>query len=605
MDFGLAKDVGAHSMRLSVSGNIMGTPAYMSPEQAQGLAVDERSDVFSLGIVLYEALTQNAPFEGHTVLNTLNNIMTLEPPSAHQVNRHVPEPLARICGKAMQKNPRLRYESMREFCDDLDNFEAGLPVQAQAPTLMMKTMSLARRNRTAAIVALSGAAAFLVVLAALAAGWLRWGQNVRVETRETVSKGSPENRALHVKTLAADLREGRLKQGSPERTDALSALRLAVADPDAEVAVAAIQALGSVQDCEAAPLLQAQLDPARPVAVRREAVRTLGLLHKAGAQVVLTPTLKDDPALEVRLAVLDAMSGVPDPGTLIVLMQLAVRGDPPALAVAARHKLDQVRAPSTVIAFYLGPQSAALGHAVANMVAKKSAYEQNLEDALAETNPNPTPAVPAAPPRHVEAYEIAAHKLTAATREERLQAAYDLGVLADTRSEGPLRAALLDADQDVALAAAEALGQLKKIQEPEKIIAQLCQAAPTARLAAARACGLVQPPSEGAKLVDALNVEKQAAVQAELAQALGKLKYRPAASALLALLSNGAPAARLKAAHALGVIGEKSVCGALVDALARAGEDKELREELAGALSALTGKTIGPDAAQWRKAIGR
>src|SRR5207248_1521976 len=75
MDFGLAKDYDSNSVKLSMTGNIMGTPSYMSPEQAQGLKVDARGDIYSLGAVMYEVLTRETPFEGETTIATIYNVV--------------------------------------------------------------------------------------------------------------------------------------------------------------------------------------------------------------------------------------------------------------------------------------------------------------------------------------------------------------------------------------------------------------------------------------------------------------------------------------------------------------------------------------------------
>ncbi|MCY3020275.1 MAG: serine/threonine-protein kinase, partial [Planctomycetota bacterium] len=120
MDFGLAKDFDANTLKLSMTGNIMGTPAYMSPEQAQGLQVDERSDIYSLGAVLYEMLTLEPPFGGTTTIATMYNVVNTPARNAGEVRPGVPQALARVCAKALEKDPRDRYQNMDEFAGDLD-----------------------------------------------------------------------------------------------------------------------------------------------------------------------------------------------------------------------------------------------------------------------------------------------------------------------------------------------------------------------------------------------------------------------------------------------------------------------------------------------------
>ena len=107
MDFGLAKRGG--DAVLTVDGQILGTPAYMSPEQAAGQAnVDARSDIYSLGMVLYELLTGKRPFLG-TIASILPQVIHEEPVSPAVVDRRVPRDLAMICLQCLQKSPDDRY----------------------------------------------------------------------------------------------------------------------------------------------------------------------------------------------------------------------------------------------------------------------------------------------------------------------------------------------------------------------------------------------------------------------------------------------------------------------------------------------------------------
>src|SRR6185436_17131466 len=104
-------------------------PAYVSPEQAASRRkqVDERSDVYSLGLTLYELLTLHQPFAGKDVAVILKNILTKEPPRPSTLNPRVPQDLETIVMKAIEKEPVNRYQSAEELGDDLRrfmNFEA-------------------------------------------------------------------------------------------------------------------------------------------------------------------------------------------------------------------------------------------------------------------------------------------------------------------------------------------------------------------------------------------------------------------------------------------------------------------------------------------------
>tara|TARA_R110002095_G_scaffold207151_1_gene191880 strand:- start:67532 stop:69214 length:1683 start_codon:yes stop_codon:yes gene_type:complete len=137
-DFGLAKvfdavhqgtDHDAHTQ----SGTIVGTPGYMSPEQAAGQLEDisARSDIFCLGIILYELLTGVSPFKQKSPLDSLVSVIEGEPPLLRSLNPDIPSPLELICLKCLEKDPELRYQSASALAEDLECFIAGEPIQAQ------------------------------------------------------------------------------------------------------------------------------------------------------------------------------------------------------------------------------------------------------------------------------------------------------------------------------------------------------------------------------------------------------------------------------------------------------------------------------------------
>jgi len=123
MDFGIAK---ASAAQLTVAGQIFGTPAYMSPEQASGEEVDGRSDIFSLGAVLYELVTNFRPFEGPTMAATLTKIIRDEPRPASSIAT-VPRALDAVIGRALRKDRNARYDSAAHLATDLECLLAGKP----------------------------------------------------------------------------------------------------------------------------------------------------------------------------------------------------------------------------------------------------------------------------------------------------------------------------------------------------------------------------------------------------------------------------------------------------------------------------------------------
>src|SRR5262249_29983469 len=135
-DFGLAKRLDAVGTK-TLSGAIIGTPSYMSPEQAQGRVGDvgPATDVHALGAVLYEALTGKPPYRGPTVFDTLNQVVNEPPVPASRLRPDVPAGLEAICLRCLEKEPARRYQSAAELADGLLRYLGNQPNQDQTVVL--------------------------------------------------------------------------------------------------------------------------------------------------------------------------------------------------------------------------------------------------------------------------------------------------------------------------------------------------------------------------------------------------------------------------------------------------------------------------------------
>ncbi len=125
LDFGLARK--AEDPRLTQTDVLIGTYRCMSPEQVQGLPLDRRSDLFSLGVLLYEALTGRSPFQGSTIRETLNQICTQHQTSVREIRSDVPQPLSRIIDELLEKDPRLRPGDARKVAARLSSLDSLVP----------------------------------------------------------------------------------------------------------------------------------------------------------------------------------------------------------------------------------------------------------------------------------------------------------------------------------------------------------------------------------------------------------------------------------------------------------------------------------------------
>ncbi len=198
LDFGLAKQLQRDHVLSSEpeaptllstetrSGVVMGTPAYLSPEQAMGLSVDGRSDLFALGIVLYEAITGKTPFHGGNFIEIAANVLHVEPTPPSQINPLVPKELDSVIRKALAKKPERRYQSASELVADLNSVKESLDAHV-GQTLIKQTVpstapihtrtlgntytnlsQILQRPRVPILYLIIGAAILL------AGGWLTW-----------------------------------------------------------------------------------------------------------------------------------------------------------------------------------------------------------------------------------------------------------------------------------------------------------------------------------------------------------------------------------------------------------------------------------------------
>jgi hypothetical protein len=166
-DFGLARL--ADAPQITLSGEVMGTPAYLSPEQARADlgAIDGRTDIYSLGVTLYELLTLRRPFQGETREQILTGIKELEPATPRSLDEHIPRDLQTICLKAMEKNPARRYATAAAMAEDLRRFADQRPILSRPAGPITKAVKWCRRHK-AASTAMAAACLVLILAAGLA-----------------------------------------------------------------------------------------------------------------------------------------------------------------------------------------------------------------------------------------------------------------------------------------------------------------------------------------------------------------------------------------------------------------------------------------------------
>jgi tetratricopeptide (TPR) repeat protein/tRNA A-37 threonylcarbamoyl transferase component Bud32 len=225
LDWGLAKLVGRPEEAVAFSsvaldtveghaatmpGQVLGTPSYIPPEQAEGAAVNHLSDVYGLGAILYEILTGRPPFEGSDTRELLRRVVVEPPARPREVVPATPRALEAVCLNALAKKPADRYTSAAALADEVRHFLADEPVHAYREPAAARAGRWMRRHRTL----VSGAAILLVtVLAAAAVGLLVLGRKNREIAQQ---RNAALTAATEAEAVNAFLTDDLLGQADPD-----------------------------------------------------------------------------------------------------------------------------------------------------------------------------------------------------------------------------------------------------------------------------------------------------------------------------------------------------------------------------------------------------
>ena len=169
-DFGLAKSED-HKSVLTKTGAVVGTPYYLSPEQARGNSkdVDRRADIYALGVIMYELITGRLPFVGQTTVELYNRILNDDPPPPTRVKPQLTKEIETVCLKALEKNPRERYQTAEQLADDVKALLGAKPISARPPGWWKRFKRRLRKKGLGTLIAFG-----VVTLVALSGGGVAW-----------------------------------------------------------------------------------------------------------------------------------------------------------------------------------------------------------------------------------------------------------------------------------------------------------------------------------------------------------------------------------------------------------------------------------------------
>ncbi|OUU24237.1 MAG: hypothetical protein CBC13_03910 [Planctomycetia bacterium TMED53] len=210
LDFGLAKMTGPvsrndladedltmdYAVGMTQEGQILGTPAYMSPEQAEGKPVDGRTDIFSFGVILYELATGVRPFKGDTPISTITSVLREDPPSPNDLKPGLPRYLGRIIARCLEKSPDRRYQTALDLRNDLEQLRSEMESGVLAkPDILDSDMPEIRYRRSTVGTLMP----LIVVAVVLVAAIMIYNQNQNVVGNPTpISQGAEENKSVAV-----------------------------------------------------------------------------------------------------------------------------------------------------------------------------------------------------------------------------------------------------------------------------------------------------------------------------------------------------------------------------------------------------------------------
>jgi len=523
MDFGLAKDLSRQS-ELSVSGTLIGTPAYMSPEAARGeiRSVDNRSDIYSLGVMLYEMLTHAQPFKGDTLYDTITRVIHAEPPPPRRFNQSLGTDLDTIVMKAIEKEPANRYQSMAEFASDIEAYLKGDPISARPVTPIERAWRKLKKHKKTTVALFLFLCMIAVIVFTLATR-----TSFTDEMNARLRDPDPENRLRAVDYLATCLSQGKLRSKAKRSFTEGRLAGLAEEDEDARIRLACVRALRSLKSEAMVPVIAKVALNDNDAKVQREAVNALKETGGKQACEALTELARSRAGVSIRISAIKFITEMKCKG--IVRSLIAIESDPMEskyVRLAAREALEPYSNKGVLSAKYstglfeFRPIKAQKDR----IVGIYSDHNAKLMEAMKGIDRGPRTKETEKPEKPTLKLGKLFEKLQSQDSGDRLEAVYALGILSDEAAAGRLVIALEDVDEEVSNAATDALMKMQAYPSGAQLMQLMESALPHVRGSAIRLAGAGGYDELADQILKHLEKEDSTTVACACIRAIAELK---------------------------------------------------------------------------------
>jgi len=634
MDFGLAKDTSSMSIQ-SITGAVFGSPAYMSPEQAQGQTheIDHRSDIYSMGVILYEGLTGKKPFHGETAFETISMVVNNEPVRPQTIAPGaVSKDMENIILRCMEKDPDRRYQKAQDLRNDLLAYLKGDSVSARPIPAPIRFWRKARRRP----VMLGLVAASPLIAAAGITGWLIFSGPSYLEMAEdAINSGDTTRQAGAVKDLAARMDQKKIK--APEQREAAMKLFRKSYSGSPETVAAAISASVKFSDEKAIPDLLTVAASSKATDANRasalDATAILESIKKTGnqdyAHRITSIAADDNVPLKVRIEAVKALNFFIAADIVPTLLKIAENHNLPSalrvtaveilgnrislinpsmknilelyaddnreVAQAAAKALVKIREPSQVLSFYGIKDAVSKVYGKIGDIKLQEAERNRRVMELFDDTPDSSRQ------KQLTPLEAMLKKLHSQDVGERAAAAYDLGQLGDGKAVPELVKNLTDSDNNVRRVSTRSVILLAPKQAPDLTYIRSLLNNPELliREQAVYILSELQDRQSVPELIALAGREESPRVQSELARALGRsgdVTALPALESLFIRCRENSFSTAMACLKAMSKF-EKPALPFLINLLET--KDHDLNSAVVTSLKEISGEDFGNDQSKW------